>query len=868
MDGIADGRGRELFAFLCGVHDVGKATPLFQGRIPALGSAVQASGLTWGRISASNSAWHHSRASAAILRKVAGEAGWRRDAVDWTWPILAGHHGRVPPVALVKPPSDTDDHGRTREWDAAQTRLVELVAGAAGFASVGDAAPTGTPSRGDQLTFAGLLIMADWLASNEIVFPPVSNPMQVGMELARRRAPRAWRALSLGNGWAARPANGVDLVADRFGVQPRPVQQATVGLASDVPGSGLLVIEAPMGEGKTEAALGAAEVLAARFGMHGLFVGMPTQATSDPMFERVLSWAASAAIDSNVALLHGKRMFNPQWRAIVARLHLGPIDDESSPHEEGSHLPEHANAAEWFLGPKRGLLTPIAVGTIDNLLLAATRTPFAMLRHAGLATKVVVLDEVHAASVYMAQYLFEALRWLGSAQAPVILLTATLPPAMRKALARAYLEGAFQAAGRRDPDLDAEAAVGAMDEASYPSVRAVGVAGGRPWSRLARSSAWRPSRLVRIESIEPLDEDGTAIAAVLGDSLEEGGCAVVIRNTVSLAQRTFSTLRERFGDDVALLHGRLIVGERASRTERELALLGRGTDRRPHRHILVATQVAEQSFDVDADLLVTDLAPVDLLLQRIGRLHRHERSWRPPRLREPRVLVCGWERPAGSAPRFALGSRAIYRDHRLLRTAALVEPALDRGWLIPDEVPRLVAAVYGDEVLVPSGWSAAAELAELEEQRYLRGLVADAERGLLSVRGSFAARTLAGLHNLGYELADEEASAGVVREGQQAAEVVLVRTRDGGDLATLGGRPLVVDGKFVDDEAGVDEALASLVRLPARMRRAGRDVAGPEPWGRHPLLGLYHPLALGEDGRASIAGQVVRYDHLLGLVLE
>lgn len=792
------------------------------------------------------------------MRTLGRAAAWR-NASDWIWPLVAGHHGRVPAVAAVVPPTLTPDHGNGR-WAHVRAHLVDMVADAVGFRP-GPAVPRGRPSRGIQLAALGYIVMADWIASNQDAFPPISSGAGVGMDHARDRAAAGWSALALGTGWQADRTPPADLVEARFGVSARPLQEMAVRAAIGMDGPGLMIVEAPMGEGKTEAALAAAEVLARRFGARGLFVGMPTQATSDPMFDRVHRWSLDAARGIGVALLHGKRMFNPAWRALLARADVCGDEHHSAPA-----------VSDWFLGRKRGLLAPLAIGTIDNLLLAGARTRHVMLRHAGLAEKVVILDEVHAASAYMAQYLAEALRWLGSSRAPVVLLTATLPPALRTQLAAAYLEGAFEATGEAEPAAAARQAAGALAALpGYPGMATVWVTERGPSSWVGAAAPWRPSLRVRVEVADDLDDNGEAIGTLLADALVDGGCALVIRNTVDSAQRTYATLRRRFDEDVVLLHARLLAGERAARTARELGRLGPGAGAdRPRRRVLVATQVAEQSFDVDADVLVTDIAPIDLLLQRAGRLHRHARASRPPRLSAPRLVVTGLRTRPDRPPTFGRGSLAIYREHRLLRAAALVLAALDDGWDLPREVPSLVAEGYGAESVGPSEWAEDATRAAIAEAAWKRDLEAVASQGLLSPTGAFATPTLAGLHRLERPGDEDDSVAieGIVREGEQSAEVVLVRADADGDLFTLGGRRLTRGERLEAAEEAVEEALASLLRLPALpdVTAAARALDPPAAWSADPLLRGLRGVPVDGDGRLSLAGRSFRYDPELGLV--
>ena len=673
-----------------------------------------------------------------------------------------------------------------------------------------------------------------------------------------------------------------DQVHARFGEPSRPAQTDAVALAAEMTAPGLLILEAPMGEGKTEAALAATEVLAAKFGADGLFVGMPTQATSDPMFLRVRKWADSVTPGLPVGLLHGKRRFNPEWNKLRKQVRFAGVDnfgcedttygpagsDRSTSAEDARLIP-----AEWFLGHKRGLLSALTVGTIDQLLHAATRTRHVMLRHAGLAGRVVVLDEVHAYDVYMAQFLFEALRWLADAGVPVVLLSATLPPDLRAELVRSYVQGALTA---RDVDLSA-----LPPAEGYPSALSVCVVDGEPRFRTRASAPWRPSVPVEVEILaEESDADPDQVVAALVEALRDGGCALVVRNTVTRAQRTYAAVKEVFGSDAVLLHARLAAGERADGTERVLELLGRpGRDDappRPRRLVVVATQLAEQSFDVDVDLLITDLAPIDLLLQRIGRLHRHARpeSERPSRVRRPRVIVTGMAPGGSGPPRFPRGSLYVYGEHLLLRTAALVTAAAaGRGWSVPVQVPELVDRGYGtDEELLPAGWRASANeaLQKWDQERAVRQ--ARAEQFLLAGVDRLGESTLKGLHERSIdELRDDDQVAAVVRDGEPSVEVVLVRRSVDGFL-TLGGRSLGPNGDVVaTDETVLEEVTRASVRLPPRpeLTKAALDELRPLPgWGSDPWLRRSRALELDDSWSARLGGHRLTYSTELGLLDE
>ncbi|MET7539641.1 CRISPR-associated helicase Cas3' [Streptomyces sp. NPDC005507] len=895
LDEIAGGpgRGRGLFAWLCGVHDCGKATPVHQRLWSEGAKAVRRSGMSWVESAAvagvkSKKRWRHDWAGGLMVRELLASAGWALEQVDWVWPLVAGHHGAFPSLRDVQEPGTAKGQLRgSGSWREVQRAVLEVFTRELGSEGLAELQPVTVPSRAMQLQLSGLVVMADWIASDERFFEGMDDLRQVSVDASRERAASAWKALGLQRGWGALNAPAPEAFRDRFGYAPRPSQVMVVEAARRMRGPGLVVIEAPMGEGKTEAAQAAAEVLAARFGADGVFVGMPTQATSDPMFTRTRRWleAIDPDLAARVVLLHGKRAFNREWKALLENAgesaneafqgvdEFGMDDDPYGVEPEVCCEQERTAPAEWFLGPKRGLLAPFVVGTVDQLLYAATRTRHVMLRMAGLAGKVVVLDEVHACDVYMSQFLAEALRWLGQAGVPVIVLSATLAPAQRQALFEAYLAGAgSQEEFRADVPLPQ----------GYPSVTAAWLpVSGEAQFHVDATGSWREdlpvavrvlpetvpgTRSTREERGRLQAEADTGVGDLLADELADGGTALVIRNSVARAQSLYEELRGRFGDaEVRLLHARFTVARRADLTEESLRLLGPQTPRpRSGRLILVATQLAEQSFDVDADLLVTDLAPVDLLLQRIGRLHRHEGTWRPEPLRTPKVFVTGLQPREGREPAFAFASEMIYGRHLLLRTAAVL-PGAGRAWSVPADVPGLVASVYGtDASLLPEAWQEAGEAAGREQSDRDRARADVARQFLLTSHGEHERRTLAGLHYGGSTGGDDDSLRAAVRDGDESVEVVLV-VRGEGDAVfrTLAGRALSVNADVAPDV--LDEVLGSMVRLPPKLTQSAREL-GPLPgWHGHPWLRRSRALVLDASRRARVGDFTVSYDDEFGL---
>ncbi|MGH3636973.1 MAG: CRISPR-associated helicase Cas3', partial [Mycobacterium sp.] len=558
----------------------------------------------------------------------------------------------------------------------------------------------------------GLVILSDWIASNESLFSfnsvelpdVVENPDRGRRALDRLALPAPWQP--------GRVVGTVEeLFAARFrlpqGAKPRPVQKAACEVVEGMAGPGLVIIEAPMGEGKTEAALAAVEIMSRRWGAGGVHVALPTQATTDAMFDRVVAWLDSMGADNQsvgaITLSHGKARFNRLFRGIIGTGPLAEIGcDEGC--GSGHHTPEHAVVAHsWLSGRKKSQLANFVVGTIDQLLFAGLKSRHLMLRHLALAGKIVVLDEVHAYDVFMNSYLTKVLTWLGAYRVPVLALSATLPPDRRRELLQAYQRGLSTAANAGVPIICDDV----TDDTGYP------VLSWTEGMQVIRRDVPPSGRRTTV-SIDALggaaDDDLDVLTGLLLDLLWDGGCALVVRNTVRRALQTAVALEAEFPGEVTVAHSRFMS---ADRLRKDAGLLNRfgppGPDvDRPARHIVVASQVVEQSLDVDFDVLVTDLAPVDLILQRLGRLHRHDRGAgqadRPPKLRSAHAYVAGVDFTQDPPELETAAAKHVYGSYPLLRSAAALLPRLGGTVELPDDIAPLVRAAYGSEYIEPASW--------------------------------------------------------------------------------------------------------------------------------------------------------------------
>lgn len=674
-----------LFIFLAAVHDLGKATPVFQAKTARplcrelderIEERLRMNGLS---LPPHHEFRHSSKSPHALATQLLLEqAGCNRNVSV----VLGAHHGKPPSTGSLTNSSIAAygfnyyvDQKSKPAWTSVQLELIEWALRIAGFSSIEDLPH---PTMESQVLLSGLLVMTDWIASNETFFPylPVEET-NIGTN-DRQRIQYAMNGLALPPPWEAENTwMNSDLCKERFGFSPNPLQEAIAKIAGQVEKPGILVMEAPMGVGKTEAALVCAEIFAYKTGREGVFFALPTQATSDGIFTRLKQWVKQLDFEQHtINLAHGKAQFNEEFQALKSfegSTNIG-MDEESGPI-----------AHEWFQGQKKSILSDFVVGTIDQLLLSALRQKHLMLRHLGLAGKVVIIDECHAYDAYMSQYLNRALNWLGSYDVPVIVLSATLPAEKRQSVVDAYLGRDYLPKKQSDPlagtPENVEETPSWVLSRDYPLITYTNGA------EVKQSNVPGNEREKSI-SINHVSEEH--LITLLREQLVDGGCAGVLVNTVKRSQEISRMLREAFGEDVVeLLHSRFLATDRAEKERKLLDELGKPSlsSGRPNLRIIVGTQVLEQSLDIDFDVMITDLCPMDLLLQRIGRLHRHDRV-RPAKLSEARCFIL-----EDATNEFSPASEVIYGAYLLMRTKAYLPEKLT----LPKDIPSLVQGVYNDE---------------------------------------------------------------------------------------------------------------------------------------------------------------------------
>lgn len=649
--------------YLTSLHDWGKGWRNFQGRrgFDDLHVPLLKAGLNLTVEETEAHIRHEAVSRVWIQEHLQHWAEWDKRSSRTVAGAIAAHHGRLGQSNPCLNPFEGQE-----AWENLRSEVEQMVRQA--FHPISWRAKFSDHSVAGTL-LAGLIVWADWIASNQELFPLrwQGEEWSEYIELSQIAAHRAIEQLGLRreNPWSqARDFAELWPMFDN----PRPVQRVCNEVAKREPG--LVIIEAPMGEGKSEAALFLASQWIRDGG--GIYVALPTAATSNQMFGRVHEFIAThdPQAAEGVQLVHGTA-----WLFDRGSLLSSPevLDEERT---DGGDM-----AYRWFLPRKRSLLATYGVGTIDQALMSVLHVKHGFLRLFGLAGKVLVVDEVHAYDTYMNEILIRLLAWCRAIGTPIILLSATLPQQRRQELINAYSGTSW------------ESEISSTDSTPYPLITYVTVSGTVAEIPVPESERESKIQVVRHDGM--LGDLDRTTKLILRE-VEDGGCLCYIANTVDSAQQVYDAIRSRDPDlPVLLFHARFLAKDRR---RIELIALDRFDKRsllpltdpnrreRPERAVLVATQVVEQSLDLDFDVMISEIAPIDLLLQRSGRLQRH---MRPGRRRPPVLHVVLQE--AGT---YEFGSTGnVYDPYVLIRTCI----SLTDKWILPRDIRPLIESVYGPE---------------------------------------------------------------------------------------------------------------------------------------------------------------------------
>lgn len=872
--GLTLDESRVVLSFWAGLHDVGKISPPFQAQVPQAYRGVRGDpGYRSAPGAEDERAFRHEMATHWALTQLFASVGYpgvpegrqrlmRLAVSHQVAQLLGGHHGCFGEVLKPRELAMASEYRPgLGECGWAEQREAHFVAVRRVLGA--DAVPVRGLSAELAVVVTGLVVVADWLASqSDAIVGLMPGPgwqgtpdeLDAHWQRAQAAAPGLVRTAQLG-----RARFRAERFDEMFSFRPNPLQEDLVarlpGLVSER-GAGLLLVTAPTGDGKTEAALFAASVLGRAAGARGLFFALPTMATADAMLPRVDAFAGTAlAGERALTLLHSMAWLSPVYSGKYAgtqgagteegAAEVGSLDGEMS-----TDLVTATEAGAWLRGAKRGLLAPLSVGTIDQALGAVLPLKHNALRLFGLSDKVFVVDEAHAYGPWMHKLLTRLLEWLGSFRAPVVLLSATLTGRTAASLVDAYRRGA----GFMEPS---------AVEPCYPGWLFTDAGSGQVSAPRSVGSGRTRTLDVSVDRVVWDTEDGPgtvtraggrreALRRLLMPVAEEGGTALVCCTTVAEAQRTFRDLCEAFPALAASRGGlRLLHSRYPAKVRREItggceADYGKprspqDTERPRPASVLVATQVVEQSMDLDFDLVVSSLAPLAQLLQRAGRGRRHHRTtkgrpqWAHPEDR-PRLAVLEPVDGAGetSVPRMW---GTVYDDGLLHRTALLLHDEAAGTIAVPGDVQRLVDAVYAEDFVDKLDATVQEQLRHMDAEREAGEM---AEEHLADLVGICAPADVAGdLNKLSRRESGVSEELLTTRLGADSGRVLCVYAQPGGAI-TLdpdGELPLPKAGRHGLTRDALAQVMDHVAPVPGRWLRDGTDgYPAPRGWDKQPVL--------------------------------
>ena len=500
----------------------------------------------------------------------------------------------------------------------------------------------------------GMMILSDWIASG-ILFADaeewieeadsesriIQKTEQFLEESGLKTELLEWQG-SFTEIWPWIPRDGMRLL-----------QQGAEKLEQDPKRHRLILMEAPMGEGKTEAGMYCAVQMIRKWKKDGFYVALPTAATSNQMVSRMNDWFRGLNIPKQVRLLHGMA-----WMV------------DACTSEERQNTDDCDEITCWLAPLRRGLLGQFSVGTIDQVMLSVTKAKYGVLRLLGLSNKVLVIDEIHSYDVYMGEFINLLLQWCKDMNVPVVLLSATVPPKLKTKLLAPYTK---QPLSKGYPLITAVCEDGTLEE--IPITKTV------------------KNMTVSVQLL-PILNDPDKIAAKAAELTAGGGCLCVLMNTVRQAQQVYTALEKCFDGDLMLFHAQFPAYRRQELEEACIRRFGKDKSNRPKRAILVATQVVEQSLDVDFDAMLTAVAPIDLVLQRMGRIFRHDTTERPQYLQTPSQYVLTPDGEDFGVDGYVYPEVLLRQTIQVLQTKDTVK--------IPEDLAPLVADGYDESKVPPS----------------------------------------------------------------------------------------------------------------------------------------------------------------------
>ncbi|EOS60749.1 CRISPR-associated helicase cas3 [Firmicutes bacterium M10-2] len=652
---------KKLVCFLVGIHDIGKLQYEFQKQISGTIAndeiEVYNKWLNFGENITYNPDCNHTVVGEAILKNYEiGNEIFQK--------MIAFHHARIKGKQDLEIDAYEDEIYGEEIDDVYEIwrMVIQDIQNLAGLKSLEKLKDM---SWEVFIYLTGMIQECDWIASDQKLFPLVKSYEEVLSINFDQRVRNGFKTLKYSDPWQSRyfEMDEKDFI-DSFGFKPRKLQKELIKIGNNCMDLGLVICEAPMGEGKTEGALALADILASQKGCGGLFIGLPTQTNTNAMFPRIEKWSLHMMEKNNekssITLAHSKAKFNQEF----AKLKMPKNEEETRLYVQS-----------WTDRSQLALLPNFVVSTVDQFLMSALKYKGLFFRHIGMMGKVIIIDEVHAYDYYMDTYLKRALNWAGLYGIPVILLSATLPSEKRNSFIEAYLLGK-----QKKSKLDMSISVNT--DFLYPVITYTD-------GEIIKTNSIKQTAMnqkVILKFLNPEDN----LSTLLQNKISNGGCAAVIVNTVSRAQELTEQLKNDLPDDyeIVLFHSGFTWHDRKRVEEKILKRVGKNSNKiERERFIVVSTQLLEASLDLDFDVMFSELASADSLLQRMGRLHRHKIHdlLRPKETKKPVFYIMNAQPDTWSQ-----GTKEIYSSWILWRTLENLSEFI----CIPEDIPYIIENTF------------------------------------------------------------------------------------------------------------------------------------------------------------------------------
>ncbi len=732
---LYDDHAKAWVLFFLAIHDLGKFDVRFQSKAPAAARILfpeftetlihDASHYYHGEFAYH---WFHHDLRAKTHAEADNFSDVFEDPFDEnfreTWEpwlkAVAGHHGEIPNEKL----SDhkllpLDNNAAKRDQDARWQFL--KVCESLFLKPIGlnlDTSPPPCPLE----FMAGFCSVSDWLGSMKedregnryfsfVSEAPGDDDLQNYLQEREMIAKRLFAQIGL----YRRPlsSGGMSRVYPEY--TPRQIQT----LINHLPRTqGLTLIEAPTGSGKTEAALSYAAHLLACGKAEKIIFALPTQATANAMLKRLDEIASKlfpqndSGRYSNLVLAHGKARFQSNFKILIDAARDTTRHNQTLNNDRERE--SFAQCALWLSeSRKRVFLGQIGVCTIDQVLISTLPVRHNFVRGFGIANSVLIIDEIHAYDAYMYGLIEAALSNQKKNGGSVILLSATLPHQQRQCLIDAW-------GGRTNDQSNIE--LTGSDQPPYPLITHLFFDQKPPLSfRLPDEEQEDLEKAGPQIAIHVCSTENMRLSDVLSREViqkaKNGALVSIICNLVQDAQQVARELKDLTELAVDLFHSRFRFKDRFAKEEWLLDLYGKEDEKRAKGRILVATQVAEQSLDLDFDYMVSQLCPIDSLFQRLGRLHRHERGERPKECEEPACTVITIKQQDPDNPYYDLhqliygyddapNTQVLWRTEQILRHHSTHEEKLNFPSCYRPLIERVYQAELWDEEPDSVGFSA------------------------------------------------------------------------------------------------------------------------------------------------------------------